>query len=164
MSNTPFVRTKPSHTNTVPEILACVLSLKPLSWGEYFFGRPLTEAIVGGAVYKVILRGETTKDVDVVCDDEKRFSELFTKNTHGAYCAEEKRSIDSRGSSFSPFQIDMNYNLIKFESKICHIDVGTFQQFAARINLVGLDMTNSLILTESGIRHILGNFCVYLAC
>lgn len=157
MSDTPFVRKKVNTTvQTFPEVMARVFNLKPLTWGEYFFGRSLTEAIVGAAVYKYTLRGEKTNDVDVVCDDARRFSELFTKNTYGAYCPDGEVSNDC---SFS-LLIQRNYNRIEFSSKMCHIDVGTFLQFAQHIDFVGLDMTNSLILTASGIRHVLGKLCL----
>lgn len=76
------------------------------------------------------MRGEKASDLDVLCTNEKQFSTLFTEKTEGAYCGHKETSSDN---SFP--QWEANYNKIKFTSNLFHIDVGTFQQFAWRINL-----------------------------
>ncbi|AYV76792.1 MAG: hypothetical protein Barrevirus1_14 [Barrevirus sp.] len=110
--------------------------------------------IVGSVIYKNYLRNEPIDDIDVITSKPpKVISTLFKEIELSAYNPDIKD--DDNKSSFN-METTSDYSTIKFfGTSAIKLDLVSISYFNNLININGLSMINCLVLTETGIKHVL---------
>lgn len=141
---------KNKSNSTVQSVINTIMSLNNGGLYNYiynsFYGYNKV-IIVGGAVYKHKLRNEETQDIDVVCHDSTEVSKMIKKEIPGTYHPSKFVTRYSTVTNYAALMFKDNDNL--------HIDFIGYKNFTTHINDCGFSMTNSLVLDNNEVKHVL---------
>lgn len=104
--------------------------------------------IVGSFIYKHLLRSEKVYDLDIITNDVSFFSNQFMSFVPDSYCNTKGTFSGEMLKDYSAIFFQNNLNL--------HMDIMNSIEYISRMNMNGLNVTNSLVydIENESIKHV----------